>query len=359
MLRTLIALSLIGAAALSGFAAEPVVLKFLDFNDGKIPVNKDGAGYPNQYAPDGTATVGLDDKDAVAGRSLRFEVTRGVFYAQFNAHNPDGSRGFAREYVSPPDQWKLNTLSRMSFWVQSPPNGRPLRTGGQQNMDVGTYVKRVEGADTHSDEAGGGHWYHMFNIAPTGTWTRVIVNMHPHHLRGQGGGTEHRNQPHPTREKDYNYFDALTRFYISAEGRPLDSYPAVYRLDEFEFYEEPNPENDEQVYGIAATYVPAENRLILTWSRPKDDNTTPHEVRYAFSSIHDLGWDKATPAPGGTIKPPGDGGYNGMIYATTEVSLAGKPEVYLAIRPAGAKLFSQIRLPVLRPAKAAEPPSDR
>ena len=185
MLRTLIAISLIGATALSGFAAEPVVLKFLDFNDGKIPVNKDGAGYPNQYAPDGTATVGLDDKDAVAGRSLRFEVTRGVFYAQFNAHNPDGSRGFAREYVSPPDKWKFGTLNRLSFWVQSPPNGRPLRTGGQQNMDVGTYVKRVEGADTHSDETGGGHWYHMFNIAPTGTWTRVIVNMHPHHLRGQ------------------------------------------------------------------------------------------------------------------------------------------------------------------------------
>jgi hypothetical protein len=353
MFRTIATVSIVCAAGLSGLAAEPVVMKFLDFNDANAPVNKDGAGYPNQYAPDGTAKVALDDKDAVSGRSIRFEVTKGVFYAQFNAHNPDGSRGFAREYVRQPDRWKFNTFNRLSFWVQSPTNGRPLRSGGQQNMDVGTYVKRVEGADAHSDETGGGHWYHMLNIASTGTWTKVIINMHPHHLRGQSGGTEQRNQPHPTREKDYNYFDSLTRFYVSAEGRPLDSYPAVYGLDEFEFHQEASPENDEQVYGIAATYVPVENRLILTWSRPKDDDTTRHEVRYAFSDIHDLGWDKAAPAPGGTIKPPGVGGYNGMVYATTELPLTGKTEVYLAIRPDNAKLFSQVRLPQLRPGRTA------
>jgi len=345
-----VALALLLACLPSLAGERAAVMKFVDFDAPKLPVNKDGATYPNQYAGEGAAKVSLDDQDAVSGRCVRFEVTKGVFYAQFNAHNPDGSRGFAREHLAQPARWAFNTYNRMIFWVQSPTNGRPLRTGGQQNMDVGTYTKRVRNADTHSDETGGGHWYHLLNVAPTGTWTKVVLNMHPHHYRGDSGGKEQHNQPHPTREKDYNYFDTLTRFYISSEGRPLVSYPAVYKLDEFEFYKEPNEENDDQVYAIAATWVPAEKRLILTWSRPKNENAIRHEVRYVFSDIHELGWEKATPAPNGVIKPPGDGGYNGMVYSTTEIPLAGKTEVFLAIKPENAKLFSLIRLPLLRAA---------
>jgi hypothetical protein len=183
----------------------------------------------------------------------------------------------------------------------------------------------------------------------------VVINMHPHHYRGDSGGKEQGDRPHPTREDDYNYFDTLTRFYISSEGPPLASYPAVYKLDEFEFYKEPNEENDDQVYAIAATYVPPEKRLILTWSRPKNDNATRHEVRYAFSDIHELGWEKATPAPGGLIKPPGEGGYNGMVYITTEIRPDSEAGVYLAIKPQNAKLFSQIELPGTRP-RTSKPP---
>ena len=83
-----------------------------------------------------------------------------------------------------------------------------------------------------------------------------MVNMHPSHIRGQPGGKEHGNQPHPTQEPEYNYFDALTRLYVNACRSKPASYPAVYRLDEFEFYREPCEEDDEQVYSIAATYVP-------------------------------------------------------------------------------------------------------
>ena len=327
-------------------AKDATVMRFLSFDGGSLPVNKEGAVYPNQYRPEGNANVALDDSDAVSGWSIRFEVTQGIFYAQFNAHNPDGTRGFAREYVSAPGKWSFNTYNRLSFWIQCPTNATPLRTDGRPNMDLGTYVKKIQGADKRSDETGGGHWYHLLNIPPTGTWTKVIINMHPHHYRGRSGSEEPHNQPHPTREEDYNYFDTLTRFYISAEhGRP-SSYPAVYRLDELDLYREPYPENEDQVYSIAATVVPAENRLILTWSRDKNENTAKHEVRYAFSNIHEIGWEKATPAPDGVVKPPGWQGYNGMVYTTTKLPLAGKREVYLAIRPENAKLFSQIDLPL-------------
>ena len=128
------------------------------------------------------------------------------------------------------------------------------------------------------------------------------------------------DRTYPTNEPQYNYFDTLTRLYIEAIGEP-SGYPAVFRLDEFEFYQEVHGEaiKGEQVYSIAAAYVPAERRVILTWSRNKSENDVPHEVRYAFESIHLIGWDKATPAPGGTIAPAGFQGYNGMVYTTTDI----------------------------------------
>jgi hypothetical protein len=321
------------------------VMPLVDFNGPSLPVNKAGATYPNQYGPEGTAEVGLDAADAVVGRSVRFEVRRGLLYAQFNAHNADGTRGFAREYVARPDAWRFNTFNRLSFWIQSPPEAAPLHRNGQENIQVGTYVKRVKDADRRSDETGGGHWYHHLNVAPTGTWTRAVLNMHPHHLRGASGGQEHGDQAHPTREADYNYFDALTRFYVEQIRRPVQ-YPAVYRLDEFAFYCEPRPESDQQVYSLAATYVPRESRLILTWSRNKNDNAVRHEVRYGFADLHAGGWAKATPAPGGLVAPPGFQGYNGMVYTTTDLALAGRAAVFLGIRPENSQTFSQIALPL-------------
>jgi hypothetical protein len=93
--------------------------------------------------------------------------------------------------------------------------------------------------------------------------------------------------------------------------------------------------------------VAAENRLILTWARHKDENAVKHEVRYAFSNIHEIGWDKATRTPSGIITPPGFQGYNGMVYTTTALPLTGKPKVYLAIKPENSAVFSQIELSLL------------
>jgi len=333
--------------------AQRAAMKWVDF-DGPgtiatmvVPRNRAGDTYPSQYQGEGgRAIVGLDAKDAVAGRSVRFEVTRGTLYAHFNSYYADGTRGFVREYVARPERWQFNTYNRLSFWLKCPANAAPLMQSGQENLQVGTYVKRIKNADRHSDEAGGDHGYHHFNVAPTGTWTRLVMNVQPSHFRGQSGGKEHGNQLHPTKEPEYNYFDALTRLYIDACRSKPTSYPAVYHLDEFEFYREPNEENDEQVYSIAATYVRGASEVILTWSRRKDEPRTEHEVRYAFEDIHKIGWDRATPAPGGIVRPLGDGGYNGMLYRSRDLPLDGKRMVYLAIKPTGARLFSQIALPL-------------
>jgi hypothetical protein len=117
-------------------------------------------------------------------------------------------------------------------------------------------------------------------------------------------------------------------------------------LDEFEFYQEPHPENDQQIYSLTGTYVAATNRIIVSWNRNKNDNTINHEIRYAFSSLHEIGWNAATPAPNGLARPLGDGGYNNMIYESTGLPLAGRSLVYIAIKPQNSSVFSQIAIPL-------------
>ena len=321
-------------------------MKLEDFNGAKMPVNHAGGTYPSQYPGAGKGTVHLDSKVAVFGKSLRLDLQSGVFYAQFNPRLPAG-RDFARDYSENPKGWKYNTYNRFSFWIKMPKEAMPPSRKGVDNMHFGTYVKRIKNADKYSDEAGGGHWYHHLNIPNTDTWTKVIINMHPNHERGASGGKEHGNQPNPTKESQYNYFDTLTRFYISQQRKPPTKHPSSMWLDEFYFYRVPHKENDAQVYSIAATYIPSTKKLMLTWGRNKNENKIEHCVKYAFSDIHTLGWDKAKDAPSGCIKPPGYQGYNKMHYETTQINIGQNKRIFFAIRPKGSKLFSQIDLPIL------------
>jgi hypothetical protein len=97
---------------------------------------------------------------------------------------------------------------------------------------------------------------------------------------------------------------------------------------------------------LTATYVPGDNRLIVTWRRNKLENKIKHEFRYAFTDIHRTGWDAAKSAPQGLLTPPGDGGYNGMVYDSTALPLRGQKLVYVAIKPENATVFSQIAIPL-------------
>ena len=173
--------------------------------------------------------------------------------------------------------WPFNTINRLRFWIQRPTTAYGVDPGGNfYNFQVGTYVKEVthSAADaydwSHSDEFGGNHYYHLIglpNFGP-GTWTQVILNMHPDHRRGDDGGLEHGVVQYPTATdgenggddppNTYNYFDTLTRLYLDEESAPATG---TYRLDEFEFYRETAVENDYQVYSITSTYVPHDKPL--------------------------------------------------------------------------------------------------
>jgi len=332
----------------------------LSFDGPDLPVNKSKDGYPTfyynrDYQGTGKFTTSLNKADARSGSCLQMELTEGALYAQFNPYgNGNTTRGFARDYSANPKGWKFNTYNRLRFWIKSPTAAAPHQTTGQSNFEFGTYVKRVNNPDPKSDESGGNHFYHHLNLPNSGTWTQVILNMHPSHVRSEPGSKEHGNQPHPTGEKEYNYFDALTRFYIQALNPP-SRYPATYFLDEMEFYREPHEENDDAIYSITATHVPMKNRVIVTWTRNKDENNVKHEVRYSFKDVHQIGWEAADPAPQGIITPPGDQGYNSMVYDTTDLPLKKQPVtslkeyLYVAVKPKNSKLFSQIAIPLTLP----------
>jgi hypothetical protein len=172
------------------------------------------------------------------------------------------------------------------------------------------------------------------------------MDQHPTHIRSANGGTEQGNQPNPTGETGLNYFDTLTRFYITNYLTYItnNQQDTLWYFDKFTLYEETNQENEEQVYMLCGFYDPSDNRLFVGWNRNKDENEIIHDVRYSFNSIHDIGWDAATVAPNGSITPPGFQGYNGMEYDNDTIVMGANTSIYVGIKPQNSTLFKQIQI---------------
>ncbi|MEZ4270372.1 MAG: hypothetical protein R3C68_02700 [Myxococcota bacterium] len=291
----------------------------------------------------GVASISTDTSFD-GNQSLKLRYTKGhLDFQLYPYQNSIGGWQWMRKFVQPPENWQMDTFNRMRFWIKIPP-GINKNSGGHTNVEFGTYVRKSNG-DVSSAESGGDHYYHFYDLFYTGEWHQVIVDMHPNHKRGGDGSREWGNLTSPTGETGFNYFDAMTRFYINMPYASPGNYPADYYLDGFSFYRETRPENIDQVYSLNGVFVPSSNKIIVGWMRNKNENEVKHEVRYAFSDIHDTGWGAATQAPGGIITPPGWQGYNAMDYETTGIDVQGKSTVYIAIKPENSDLFSQIAIP--------------
>jgi len=319
-------------------ADEPARMVLQNFDGPTPPTNRAGAGYPSPYFERGIGgqfTASIDTSSAVAGGCLRLRLTEGTLKAQFDPED-QRQRTFTRNYVANPDAWQFNTYNRLVFWIRTPASARPHQTNGGSNLAVGMHIK--------DDRGQGEAFIHRLNVPNVGAWTQVVLNAHPHQRMGSTDSRDIGTQTAPPGDGPRNYFDALARFFI--EDDAPSSYPADYFLDEMAFVHEPQRENDEQVYSLTSTFVPAQNRVLVTWSRAKQEDAVKHEVRYAFGRIQ--AWDEAVPAPQGVVTPPGKAARNGMVYDSTELPLAGHDVVYLAIKPQNADVFTQIRIPLTR-----------
>lgn len=257
---------------------------------------------------------------------------------------PSNGWQYTKAFTASP--WVNNTYNRLRFRIKLPPGIFP-RTGGASNFEVGTFIRKTTDPITNQ-ESDNRHYYHFYNFKTTGAWETVIVDMHPNAQRqsanecsAPSGSGECGVLAYPTGEAGFNYFDLLTHFYLdfpynTGAGFPV---PATFLVSGVEFYKETNVENEDQVYSLHASLTTS-GQLSLGWQHKKFESSS-HEVRYAWSSIHASGWNAATPLA--TVPAPNTGGYNGMDY-NGSVPIAGHSggTLYLAIKPVGTTLFRQI-----------------
>ncbi len=311
-------------------------------------------------------TTSIVSSQAKSGsKSLLNNLTSGSEVTNdLEIHPNNGQWQRMRTYIQPGQTWQLNTYNRMRFWMKVPwqviytPNdpNSPTLAG---NMNIGTYVANSSDIPGYSAESGGYHFYHFYNIPYTGEWHQIIFDTHPTHRRGDSGGTEQGNQEYPTCVTTpvdcnvFNYFDALTRFYVQIT--PLvQVFPAEFYFDGFELYEANPNDNIDQIYSLNGVYIPSTNRIYVGWSTPKTEPQQNYFVRYAFQSIYTLpgGWNDAIPAPSGTVLSPASP-YNIAQYdETNQIDVAGQSSIFIAIKPQNSALFREIEIPVA----AAGPP---
>ncbi len=246
------------------------------------------------------------------------------------------------DWVQPPSAWQVDTFNRMRFYMKIAPGVTRL-TNGSPSIAFGTYVREQNG-DPLNQEAGGGHYYHFATASYSGRWHKFIIDWHPTARRGDSGWIDRGAVQYPTNTgAGWNYFDALTRWYVDINSTPPDPYPAHFYFDKFELYQDTRNEDIDYVYSVNGVYNPATNLLSVGWNRYKP-NQADHEVRYAFDSIHDIGWANATVAPGSPVTPPGVSGYNMMNYDTDQINMGSKQTIYVGIKDVSMGGFREISL---------------
>lgn len=327
----------------------PLMVLLDNFESPEIRPNGQGSGALtgtrllwNQHGRGGAGFEETSTEESHDGnRSLKITVESGQFYPQFIPYTASGTVNM-HDFVQPPSDWQTDTFNRMRFWILLPP-GVTAKSPGYSNFDIGTYLRKSNPTGSgNNQEEGGGHWYHLYNFDYTGEWHQVIMDTHPSDARGKPSGRELGDQEYVTGEFGvWNYFDALTRFYIHQSQ--TSQYNVGYYLDGFELYHDPNPGNVDQVFSLNGVYVPSSNTIQVGWSRRKDEATIKHEVRYSFSDIHASGWEAATEAPG-IVESNHNSGRSTMGYVSDQIDVTGHDKIYIAIKPENSNLFRQIAI---------------
>jgi hypothetical protein len=298
---------------------------------------------------------------AVAGAAhdgslgLQESLTAGHLYMHFFPN--DGANWLFAHQLITSGTWVTNKFNRMSFWVWHP-STMPADTGNGHNIELGTYV-RCQYCDAATQNAGGDHYYHYYNVLP-GVWSYVIVDNHAQHAVG-GGSTDPGVLNSPTSSgSSWNYFDALTRWYWNAPYIAPSTHPAPFYWDTVQFYVDNNVNEDvAHIASLEASYNPATNKLHVGFTRnASQDSTTDttYTARYAFSDIWQLGFANATSM--GSVGADGQQDYvNKKIEAT--INLAGHNVVYIAVQKQGRTDFRQIALPLSSsPVSTLQPPTN-
>ena len=312
-------------------------------------------GSPNQDPGEeeiGTESITTLDQ-FVGERSFRIKLEGGAVYGDHRTKDIGNNESYyTRELaIENGHTWNIDTLNRIRFFIK-PPVGMQISTTGQEDFYVGTYARRTDD-NRVSDESDNGHWYHFYNPQIEDKWNICIWDFHPNTRRGASGNVEQGiiERPFPDEPNPLmNYLDLLTRFYFRSRGILSSGYPANWFIDHITIYED-DIETEialDTVYSLTGGYDDVTNTFGVSWRRNKDEQGD-HEVRWFPTSIHTQGWANANSTSGNIISPlSSGGGYNAMIYSTTEIDADGADYIYFAIKPlANADAdFREIPVPV-------------
>jgi hypothetical protein len=259
----------------------------------------------------------IDDRCAVAGNSLKYNVTGGI--------NPDGTNGLpcttkaqytnylhlGQDPTAPgvklghpliyfansspgydlhpfPDARGAN---RMSMYIHPPaeltngPGGwsrRPVPT-----INVGPFTGE------------GGHWYHEI-CNQGGGWTHVITDGHPQHNNAWYDPSKYPYPSSSLRNMGTGYFTNFYRWYITC--KPYDGIATTLYdvwFDEVRFLYDPEPQNNETINNPCITYFPASNTFEVGFMDKYKNcavSYSTYELRYAFEPINNRTWSNAVPA---------------------------------------------------------------
>lgn len=302
------------------------------------------SGFTTADKHDGDQSLMNDYAAPAAGGNWQYH-----FYP-YTVRLPDWADGwqYAKKFIKS-GVWTENTYNPMRFWIKLPPR-IAYADGGNLNFEIGTFVRGSTSPLT-AHESDNRHYYHRYNLASTGRWEQMLVDMHPsaqrqggHECSEPSGRGECGPLYHPTDEPAFNYFDLITGFYFDFPYVTGNGFKGTFLMDSVEFYVEPQQENDEQIYSVHSVYIPETREVRVGWSHKKGE-TVAHEVRYAWTDIHASGWAAATGAPGGRVRNVDGGGYNAMRWKGV-LPVEGQALVYIAIKPVGATLFTQISVPL-------------
>ena len=299
---------------------------------------------PTAGFPETTAAASVTDEMAHNGRhSLRVPISRDGTCLQFYPYREeDGRWHFMREFALSSAPWQMNSYNRLRFWIRPPAAPASLQQK-PLNILVTACLKR-QGPNAVGVGPGESIRYDLFSRIPySGEWHQIILDPHPSQFLEALGrrAREVGYQEHPTAEPGVNGFDAITRLEVQLHLGGLPPAPE-FHFDAFEWYREDHPENVGQIHNLHGVYLRSQNEIRVGWRGLQGDAHVAHEVRYAFENIHDLGWEKAQPAPDGAVRTIGGAGENGREWSARSLDLKGRKTVFIAIKPENSELFRQI-----------------
>jgi len=179
--------------------------------------------------------------------------------------------------------------NRMSIYIKTP---NYFSIGGdsdsfpQRNLNIGPY-----------STIAGGHFYHYYYLESGGGWIHLMIDTHPTH------NNTFNMDGHPG--YDQSYIEGIFSFYARAwneapnalgwQGSGIAPYSIYY--DEIEFYNDPEPQNDQTINSPGIAYSSSAKVFNMSFNDKywNFDSPATYQIKYSFSPITNLNYNAAKP----------------------------------------------------------------